>query len=256
MILQASNLFFSYNHRPALRDISFTLDRAQIIALIGPNGSGKSTLIKTLLGHLPAAGQILWQNKNLSDWRLRDLAQTVAYLPQSPRHEPGQTVADVLRLGRAARWGPFGLESSADQRITLEVADLLSLTDVLDRPLDEMSGGQRQRVFIGRCLTQQPAALLLDEPNTFLDLKHQVDLWRLLRDLSQTKGLAILVASHELNIAGAFADQMILLNAGQIAVTGTPDAVLRPEILSPVYGIPLQRHGDSANPVVVPISSV
>ena len=252
MILEASDVSFSYADRPALRGVSLSLDRGQIIALIGPNGSGKSTLIKTLLGQLAATGKILWQNKNLSQWRLRDLAKVVAYLPQSPRHEPGQSVADVLRLGRAARWGAFGLESSADERVTLEVAKLLELEDVLDRPLEQMSGGQRQRVFIGRCLTQEPAALLLDEPNTFLDLKHQIELWRLLSDLSKNKGLAVMVASHELNIAGAFADKLVLLNNGQIAASGIPDAVLRPEILSPVYGVGIQRYGDAANPVVVP----
>jgi ABC-type cobalamin/Fe3+-siderophores transport system ATPase subunit len=251
MILEASDVSFSYADRPALRGVSLSLDRGQIIALIGPNGSGKSTLIKTLLGQLAASGQILWQNKSLNQWRLRDLAQIVAYLPQSPRHEPGQSVADVLRLGRAARWGAFGLESSADERVTLEVAKLLELNDVLDRPLEQMSGGQRQRVFIGRCLTQEPAALLLDEPNTFLDLKHQIELWRLLRDLARNKGLAVMVASHELNIAGAFVDKLILLNNGQIAASGIPDAVLRPEILSPVYGVGIQRYGDAANPVVI-----
>ena len=136
--------------------------------------------------------------------------------------------------------------------MTLEVARLLELEEVLDRPLEQMSGGQRQRVFIGRCLTQEPAALLLDEPNTFLDLKHQIELWRLLRDLTRNKGLAVMVASHELNIAGAFTDKLILLNKGQIAAAGIPDAVLRPEVLSPVYGVGIQRYGDAANPVVVP----
>src|SRR5580700_121056 len=127
MLLQATNLSFSYTDKPALRGISLSLSPGQIIALIGPNGSGKSTLIKTLLGHLPASGKILWQDKDLSTWRLRDLARVAAYLPQTPHHEPGQTVADILRLGRASRWGAFGLESSADQRITLEVARLLGL---------------------------------------------------------------------------------------------------------------------------------
>ena len=252
VILQARNLSYSYNNHPALKEISLSLPPAKITTLIGPNGSGKSTLIKSLLGHLPATGEILWQNKPLKSWRLRDLAKVAAYLPQSPRHDPGQTVADILRLGRAARWGPFGLESSADEKVICDVAKLLSLEDLLDRPVEEMSGGQRQRVFIGRCLAQEPAALLLDEPNTFLDLKHQLDLWTLLKTLASEKQLAILVASHELNIAGSFADELILLHEGKLVAQGTPDTILRPEILSPVYGVPIQRHGDAAHPVVVP----
>jgi ABC-type cobalamin/Fe3+-siderophores transport system ATPase subunit len=251
-LLIAADLCFSYGDRPALRDVSLSLESGEIVAIIGPNGSGKSTLIKTLLGHLPAGGRILWQEKVLGDWRLRDLARIVAYLPQSPRHEAGQTVAEVLRLGRAARWGAFGLESSADEKITLEVARTLALEDVLDRPMDQMSGGQRQRVFIGRCLTQQPAALLLDEPNTFLDLRHQIDLWQILRKLARESSLGVLVASHELNIAGAFADRMILLHEGRVAAAGPPDQVLRAEVLSPVYGLPLVRYGDAPHAIVMP----
>jgi iron complex transport system ATP-binding protein len=176
----------------------------------------------------------------------------VAYLPQSPRHEPGQSVADVLRLGRAARWGAFGLESSADERIVLEVAGVLGLEDLLDRSMEEMSGGQRQRVFVGRCLTQQPAALLLDEPNTFLDLKHQMELWQLLRGLAREQKIAVMVASHELNIAGGFADRMMLMCEGKLAAAGSADEVLRPEVLSPVYGVKILRYGDGGNVVVVP----
>jgi ABC-type cobalamin/Fe3+-siderophores transport system ATPase subunit len=251
-ILSASDVSFSYGDRPALQNVSVSLQAGEIVTIIGPNGSGKSTLIKALLGHLPAGREIRWQEKSLADWRLRDLSRVVAYLPQSPRHDPGQTVLDVLRLGRAARWGAFGLESSADERIAREVAHTLNLDDVLDRTMDQMSGGQRQRVFIGRCLTQEPSALLLDEPNTFLDLRHQIELWQILRKLAREKSLAVLVASHELNIAGAFADRMILLHEGRIIANGSPNEVLQPDVLSPVYGVPLARHGDATHPVVVP----
>lgn len=251
-ILHASDVSFSYGDRPALQNVSLSLQTGEIVAIIGPNGSGKSTLIKALLGHVFAPGEIRWQDRNLRDWRLRDLSRVAAYLPQSPRHDPGQTVMDVLRLGRAARWGAFGLESSADERITLEVGRTLNLDDVLDRPMDQMSGGQRQRVFVGRCLTQQPAALLLDEPNTFLDLRHQIELWQILQKLARENSMAVLVASHELNIAGAFADRMILLHEGRIAAIGSSNEVLQPQVLSPVYGVPLARHGDAAHPIVVP----
>ncbi|MGD0461737.1 MAG: ABC transporter ATP-binding protein [Tepidisphaeraceae bacterium] len=252
MLLQAKDVGHAYGARIALRGVSVSLDSGQVVGLIGPNGSGKSALIKALLGHVQATGEISWRGKNIRAWRPRELARLVAYLPQSPRHEPGQTVAETLRLGRAPYWGAFGLESSADQRVTLDVARLLGLEDLLDRPMDQMSGGQRQRVYIGRCLTQEPAALLLDEPNTFLDLKHQIDLWRLLRDLASKRNLAVLLASHELNIAGAHADRLMLLHDGLLAASGSADAVLRPEILSTVYGVGIERYGDAANPVVVP----
>jgi iron complex transport system ATP-binding protein len=252
MLLEAKDVGHAYGDRIALRGVSVSLDSGQVVALIGPNGSGKSTLIKALLGHIHATGQISWRDKNIRNWRPRELARLVAYLPQSPRHEPSQTVAETLRLGRAPYWGAFGLESSADERVTRDVAKLLGLEDLLDRSMDEMSGGQRQRVYIGRCLTQEPSALLLDEPNTFLDLKHQIDLWKLLRDLASKKNLAVLLASHELNIAGAHADRLMLLHNGSLAASGSADEVLQPEILSTVYGVGIQRYGDAASPVVVP----
>jgi iron complex transport system ATP-binding protein len=255
-LLEVSDLSFAYNDRPALRNISLNLSPGEVVALIGPNGSGKSTLLLSLFGHLRATGKIAWQSRDLSRWRRRDLAKLVAYLPQAPRHEPAQTVRQVLELGRSPYWGPFGLENSNDEKVTTDVAQLLGLTDLLDRPMENMSGGQRQRVFIGRCLTQEPQALLLDEPNTFLDLKYQVDLCRLLKDLAKQQNLAVLMASHELNIASAFADRMILLNDGAIAATGTPQEVLQPDLLTTIYGLPIQRvESPTGHPIVVPAFS-
>jgi iron complex transport system ATP-binding protein len=115
----------------------------------------------------------------------------VAYLPQSPSYEPEQRVAEALRLGRAPYWGAFGIESTRDAQVVGEVARLLALDDLLARRMDELSGGQRQRVFVGRCLVQEPRALLLDEPNTFLDLRHQVELSQLLRRLARERQVPI-----------------------------------------------------------------
>jgi iron complex transport system ATP-binding protein len=253
-LLEAADVTFAYGESPALRGVGVTLSAGQIAVLIGPNGSGKSTLLLALLGHLPAQGKIEWDGLPVRRHRRKDLARLVAYLPQSPRHEPGQTVLDVLRLGRAAYWGAFGFESPQDESAVHEVAKMLELDDLLDRPLDRMSGGQRQRVMIGRCLAQQPKALLLDEPTTYLDSKHQVDLSQLLRGLAKEKNLAVLMASHELNVAASAADHLTLLNSGAVAAAGTPDEVLRPEILSPVYGVSIQRFDGATGPIVVPMS--
>jgi iron complex transport system ATP-binding protein len=252
-LLQAENVSFAYGDTVALRGVNVTLAAGKIGALIGPNGGGKSTLLLSLLGHLAATGKIEWEGVSVRQRKRRDLARVVAYLPQSPRYEPGQTVHDVLRLGRAAYWGPFGFEAPQDEEAVREVAAMLELDGLLNRPLDRMSGGQRQRAMIGRCLAQQPKALLLDEPNTFLDLKHQVELCQLLRKLAAEKQLAVLMASHELNIAASYADQLTLMNAGVVAAAGKPDEVLRPEVLSPVYGVPIQRFESAGGPVVTPV---
>ncbi|HEY1628955.1 MAG TPA: ABC transporter ATP-binding protein [Tepidisphaeraceae bacterium] len=220
--------------------------------MLGPNGSGKSTLIKTLLGHLSANGTIEWDGRSLRDWRRRDLARRVAYLPQTPTLQPEQRVIDVLRLGRAPYWQTFGLESPHDAEVVAGVGQMLQLNNLLDRRMDNLSGGQCQRVFIGRCLVQEPAAMLLDEPNTFLDLKHQIELTSLLRQLAVEKNIAVLMASHDLNLAAALADRVLLLKEGAIVRDGSPSDAMQPDVLSDVYEVPMQRIDRDGKPLVFP----
>jgi len=255
-LLRANDLTFAYGDRPALRSISISISSGETVALIGPNGSGKSTLIQSLLGHLPASGTITLDGRPIREWPRRELARRVAYLAQSPNYEPGQTVLDVLRVGRAPYWAAFGLESAGDGEVIREVSRQLQLDDLLGRPMDQLSGGQRQRVFIGRCLVQQPAVLLLDEPDTYLDLRHQVELGQLIRKLATEKAIGVLWASHDLNHAAAFADRLVLLREGAVAAEGKAADVLRADLLSEVYGVPLEcieRPGQP--PIVMPRSS-
>lgn len=253
-LLDVADLLFAYGPRPVLTGVDLALETGQVLALLGPNGSGKSTLIKLLLGHLRGQGNIAWDGRPLHRWRRRELARVVGYLPQSPLWEPQQTVLDVLRVGRFAYWGAFGIESSRDAQVVQQTAISLQLEDLLSRHIDELSGGQRQRVFLGRALVQEPRALLLDEPSTFLDLRHQVELLQLLRKLARERGIAILMASHDLNLAGAYADRMALLHEGKIVAEGRPDQVLDPTRLGEVYGVRMQRinRGEGATPIVVP----
>jgi ferric hydroxamate transport system ATP-binding protein len=240
-LLEATHLHFAYGDRPVLHGISLSLKAGEVVALLGPNGAGKSTLLRVLLGQLPFMGEILWDGQSVQSWSRRRLARRVAYLSQAPADDGEQSVAQVLRTGRAPYWGAFGLESDEDVRVVAEVAEQLLLTDLLQRPMAELSGGQRQRVFLGRCLVQRPAALLLDEPSTFLDLRHQVELSRRLRSLARDAGMAVLMASHDLNLAAAIADRLILLQDGIVAAEGDPAAVLDPAVVSRVYGIEMRR---------------
>jgi iron complex transport system ATP-binding protein len=240
-VLETRQLRFAYGSVEALGGIDLALNAGEVVAILGPNGSGKSTLLKVLIGALNAAGEVRWKDRQLHQWPRRHLARLVAYLPQTPSWQPGQTVSDALRLGRAPYWGPLGLESAGDERAVHLVADQLHLSDLLQRRMDELSGGQRQRVLLGRCLVQQPSAMLLDEPDTFLDLKHQIELHRLLRDLAGPHKLGILVASHDLNLAALFADRVIILREGKIAAAGKPDEVLVPRVLEEVYGVAMDR---------------
>ncbi len=255
MLLDVKKLSFAYRSDvPVLRDISLSVQAGRVTVLIGPNGSGKSTLLRALMGQLAiASGEVLWDGRPVARWRPRELARLVAYLPQSPVHEAGWTVGEILRAGRTPYLQAFGVESEKDVEVIRQTAGMLELEDLLHRPMEELSGGQRQRVFLGRALAQEPQALLLDEPSTFLDLKHQVELWRRLKELAEKRGMAILAASHDLQLSAAFADELILLDRGAIAASGAAAAVLRPEALSAVYGLPMECI-DRANrpPLIAP----
>ncbi len=252
-LLSACALSFAYTEREVLRQVNFALTPGEVVALLGPNGSGKSTLIKVLLGHLHGQGDIRWEGRDLHAWRRKDLAKRVAYLPQSPTFEPEHRVGDVLRLGRAPYWQAFGIESSHDAGVVARVARMLDLTDLLDRRMDHLSGGQRQRIFVGRCLVQEPAAMLLDEPNTFLDLKHQIELGLLLRKLAAEQKIGVLMASHDLNLAAALADRVVLLKEGVVVRDGAPNEVLDAALLGDIYGLAMERiERPDGRPLVFP----
>ncbi len=257
MLLSASHLDVSYGRHAALADVSFAIAAGEVVALLGPNGSGKSTLLRTLLRQLPSSGSIEWHGRPLAQWPMPELARKVAYLAQLPAWESGQTVGETLRLGRAPYLRAFGVESKHDMKVIADITSRLGLDKLVHRPLESLSGGQRQRVFVARCLIQEPEALLLDEPSTHLDLKHQVELGELLRSLSREQGLAVLMASHDLNLAGAFADRLLLLHDGKLVADGAPAQVLHPTVLEPVYGVALMRieTPGHATPVIAPIFS-
>ncbi|HVT87815.1 MAG TPA: ABC transporter ATP-binding protein [Tepidisphaeraceae bacterium] len=250
-LLSASGIDFAYGNRPVLRQAGLELSSGQIVALLGPNGSGKTTLIRALLGHLRASGTIQWEGRDLRKWNRREFARQVTYLPQSPTFEPQDRVIDVLRLGRAPYWQIMGIESSHDGEVIDRIAALLGLNEILNRRMDQLSGGQRQRIFLGRCLVQEPVAMLLDEPSTFLDLKYQVELGQLLRRLTSESKLAVLMASHDLNFAASLADQIMLLKDGAVERTGSPGDVLQADVLANVYGVEMDRIDHQGKPFIV-----
>jgi iron complex transport system ATP-binding protein len=240
-LLAASQLHVRLGGNDILSDVAIDLRPGEIVTLIGPNGSGKTTLLRAVLGHVRTSGSVTWLEKSLGKWSSRELARQVAYMPQSPTFEPGDRVIEVLRLGRSPHLGLLGLEVEADQKLINSIAQDLELSDLLDRRIETLSGGQRQRVFLGRCLAQSPRAILLDEPATFLDLRHQVELYRLLQRLSLQKQIGVIMASHDLNLAATHADRAVVLKDGKVVASGAIDDVMTETIMSEAFDLKMRR---------------
>jgi iron complex transport system ATP-binding protein len=240
-ILTCTDLVVRFGRSTVLDGVSLGVGAGEVVSVIGPNGSGKTTLIRAMLGFVkPASGTT-------------SVTGDVGYLSQVPSVLPGQHVSDVLLSGRPSQHHSFGLETRHDVEVIESVAKRLELTELLNRPIDTLSGGQRQRAFVGRALASEPRAIVLDEPATFLDLKHQVELYHLLRDLCREKQLAVLIASHDLNLSAAYCDRIVVLNKGKLVADGAPREVLRAQLLSDVYGVALNRLEVDGQVHIVPV---
>lgn len=243
-----------------LNALSFGVRSGEILGVIGPNGSGKTSLLKLLARVLmPQEGAVRLFGSDLSGMRQDAVARAVALVSQdSPEIFPF-TISEMVLMGRfphhrAGAWGlrGFGWESHEDVRLA---EDAMRETDVLHlagRLIRDVSGGERQRAIIARALTQQPQALLLDEPTAFLDLNHQVDICAILRRLNEERGLTVVLVSHDLNLASQYCDRLLLLNGGKAFCLGTPDEVIRLDVVKAVYGceVLVDRHPDTGAPRV------
>jgi iron complex transport system ATP-binding protein len=238
----------------AVAGISLRLARGEVVGVIGPNAAGKSTLARLCCGLLkPQQGSVSLQGEPLSRLSRRERARRVAFLPQHPPHDLSFTAHEVALMGRAPHLGLWSLEGPRDldrARAALQEVDALELGD---RPISQLSGGERQRVFLARAFAQEAALLVLDEPTAALDLAHQVLLVNALRRRAREGGGALLVL-HDLALAGAACDRLALLDRGRVVAEGTAEEVLRPAVLSPVYGTDVEVVPNPATgqPLVAP----
>jgi len=254
--LAASDIVFAYGGgRPVLSGLSLAVGRGRLVNILGPNGSGKTTLLRILVGLLkPASGDVWLTGVRLADCPRGALARRVAYVPQDTHSTLGFTVLETVLMGRSPHTGALGFESSGDWLAAREALCMTETEPFAERSMDELSGGERQRVVIARALAQAPELVLLDEPTAFLDIKHQHTIYGLLRRLVRERSLTVLCVSHDISLAAAYADDLVLMNAGRVAATGRPEEVLRSEILSPVYDTPIEVRTDEATgrPYVLP----
>jgi iron complex transport system ATP-binding protein len=238
--IETRDLSFAYQDRTVLRDIQLAIGRGEMVGILGPNGSGKTTLIKIFSAVLDGQGEVKLNGRRIDSYSRRELSRVLAVVAQENRISFPYTVAEIVMMGRASYHSPFALEGEKDldiARASMELTDSLSLSQ---RYLHELSGGEKQRVMIARALAQEPQILLLDEPSAFLDLKHQVQAFELLRRLNRERGLTIVATLHDVNLAALFFPRLAMLRDGKIYRDGPPKEILTAETIHEVYGIHVQ----------------
>jgi len=255
--LQARSLSVAYDRAPVLDGLDLELPRGRVTAIVGANGCGKSTLLRALARLLaPQAGSVLLDGREIRELPSREVARRLGVLPQAPVAPEGLTVADLAARGRYPHQGLFRQWSPGDE---LAVEDALAATgmrELRDRPLDALSGGQRQRAWIAMALAQETELLLLDEPTTFLDLAHQLEVLDLLDRLVAERGRTVVMVLHDLNQACRYADQLVALRDGRIHAAGAPGDVVDGAFVHDVFGLEASVVEDpvTGTPLCLPIS--
>ena len=254
--LEAQSLSLAYDGRPVVDDLSVTVPAGKVTVIVGANACGKSTLLRGLARLLsPVSGTVYLDGKSIHAMPTKQVATMLGLLPQSPTAPEGIRVSDLVGRGRYPHQGWFRSWTKDDDEA---VAQALLATDTLElasRSVDELSGGQRQRVWIAMALAQDTDLLLLDEPTTFLDVSHQVEVLDVLTDLNQRQGTTIVIVLHDLNLAARYGDHLLAMKDGGIVGEGTPESVVTAESVESIFGMPSQVVPDpvSGTPMVVPI---
>ena len=259
MTLSANNVTVGYGGAPIATDLTTTLPEGKITSIIGPNGCGKSTLLRALCRLLPPeAGQVLLGGKAIDEYPRKELARLLGLLPQTPTAPDGITVAELVGRGRSPHQGLFGSWSSADISAVDQALADTGLTDFAERNVHELSGGQRQRVWIAMALAQSTDYLLLDEPTTYLDVAHQLDILDLLHAMNRKKNTTIAMVLHDMNLAARYSDHIIAMRAGRILAEGPASVVMTESTMAEIFGITCTVLTDPVTgaPMVLPYGRV
>ncbi|MEU8382945.1 ABC transporter ATP-binding protein [Streptosporangium sp. NPDC048865] len=253
--LRAEGLSLGYDDRAVITDLDVSVLDGKVTAIVGANACGKSTLLRGLARLVkPRRGTVYLDDRTLAELSTLDVAKVLGLLPQTPVAPDGITVADLVSRGRYPHQGWFRRWTDRDHEAVTRALAATDTADLIDRPLRALSGGQRQRVWVAMALAQDTDLLLLDEPTTFLDISHQVELLRLLRRLNAESGKTIVAVLHDLNLACRFCDHIIAMAGGAVVAEGPPAEVITAELVEKVFGLPCLIVPDpvAGTPIVVP----
>ncbi|MFD0589238.1 ABC transporter ATP-binding protein [Paenibacillus sp. GCM10027627] len=236
--LTTSELDIAYEDRLIVQNLNIAIPQGKITALVGANGSGKSTILKTMARIMnPVKGNVLLDGKSIHKQSTKEVAKQLAILPQNPTAPDGLTVAELVSYGRFPYQKGFGSMSKEDRAIVKWAIEATGMGDFADRPVDHLSGGQRQRAWIAMALAQETDILFLDEPTTFLDMAHQLEVLHLLQKLNEMNNRTVVMVVHDLNHAARYAHHMIAIKSGEVKGEGSPVEVITPEIMREVFNI-------------------
>jgi len=234
--LELQSVRLGYGDNVVVRDLTFRVMPGEMVGLIGPNGSGKSTIIKALSRVIsPSSGQIFLDGKDISQISRGDLARLIGVVPQMPLLPSAFTAFEIVLMGRNPHLRFFQYEGPRDMAITWQAMEMTATHSLAERRVDELSGGEIQRIVIARVLAQEPKSILLDEPTANLDIRHQVEILDLIKNLCLENNLTVLAALHDLNLAAQYCDRLILINNGQVHAQGTPGEVINSRNIKEVY---------------------
>ena len=247
-LMKLDNISFTYETSPVLENLSMSIEEQDFVGLIGPNGSGKSTLLKIMGGILKSdTGSIRFKESPVSKINKKLFAQSVSWIPQDHPMVFPFKVSEIVLMGRHPYLSPLSFESKEDFEISQRAMETTMTAQFSDRYFNEISGGEKQRVMIASALAQNPEMMLLDEPTAALDLKYQVQILSILKNLNADHKMTLILAMHDLNLASRFCNRLILLNEGQIVRDGPPQQVLKKDILEQVYGVEVDLDSKDGN---------